>query len=136
MYLAMPTTNAFIRNANGDILMGKRSTRPGKIYPGLWDIPGGRVEEGEPLETALSRELLEETGLVIVSAKLLHAYHHAGPDIEGSPGINLCYEVQVEGEFSAEDDLKHLEWVPVDKLPAPELLAPWTRAHFEFLGLI
>ncbi len=34
-----------------------------KLYPGLWDTPGGFVEEGETYHEAAVRELEEETGL-------------------------------------------------------------------------
>ena len=45
---------------DGKILLIKRGTEP---ELGKWSIPGGRVVAGESLETAVMRELYEETGL-------------------------------------------------------------------------
>jgi 8-oxo-dGTP diphosphatase len=48
---------------DGDrVLLIKRGQKPLK---GHWSLPGGVVEIGETLEEALSREVLEETGLTI-----------------------------------------------------------------------
>ena len=42
-----------------------------KSYPGdmalKWDIPGGRINPGEPFEKGLAREIKEETGLTFIS---------------------------------------------------------------------
>lgn len=46
------------------VLLGHRS--PQRVSsPNVWDFPGGHVEEGESLSEALTREILEELGVVI-----------------------------------------------------------------------
>ncbi len=46
----------------GKLLLLKRAKSPGH---GFWSLPGGRVEFGESLHTALAREVDEEAGLEI-----------------------------------------------------------------------
>ena len=47
---------------DGRVLLVRRARSPGK---GFYSLPGGRVEFGESLHTALHREVDEETGLRI-----------------------------------------------------------------------
>src|SRR5258705_5257181 len=47
---------------DGKVVLIRRKYEPLK---GHWSLPGGMVEIGEPLETALTREMQEETGLVV-----------------------------------------------------------------------
>jgi 8-oxo-dGTP diphosphatase len=53
----------FLKNSEGKYLILKRTKpyRDGDIT--RWDIPGGRINPGEPFATALKREVLEETGI-------------------------------------------------------------------------
>src|SRR6201991_3878349 len=47
---------------DGKVLLVRRARSPGN---GFYSLPGGRVEHGESLHTALAREVDEETGLEI-----------------------------------------------------------------------
>ena len=53
---------------DGRVLLAKRPE--GKTLAGLWEFPGGKVEDGETPEAALIRELKEELGIDIVESCL------------------------------------------------------------------
>lgn len=48
-------------DADGRVLLAQRPE--GKSMAGLWEFPGGKVEQGESPEAALVRELHEELGI-------------------------------------------------------------------------
>jgi 8-oxo-dGTP diphosphatase len=52
---------AVILRADGSFLVARRPE--GKVYAGYWEFPGGKIEEGEPADAALARELHEELGI-------------------------------------------------------------------------
>lgn len=49
---------------------------------GLWEFPGGKVERGEMLNTALTRELREEVGIEVISSMPLINFKYAYPERE------------------------------------------------------
>jgi len=48
-------------DGDGRVLLAQRPQ--GKAMAGLWEFPGGKVEQGETPEAALVRELQEELGI-------------------------------------------------------------------------
>jgi len=115
-----PTASAVIRDEAGRILLARRAHDPGA---GLWDLPGGFMDEGEePLET-LRRELREETGLDGEPGDFLGAL----PDRYGEDGIwtmNLYWDARLgSGEPRPADDVAELAWFPADRLPARDEFA-------------
>ena len=65
-------------DADGRVLIAQRPAH--KEMSGLWEFPGGKIEQGERPEEALIRELREELGIVVQEACLApftfasHAY--------------------------------------------------------------
>ena len=70
---------AVIQRPDGAFLLAQRP--PGKVYAGWWEFPGGKVETGEALASALVRELHEELGIDVLRAypwiTRRHIYEHA-----------------------------------------------------------
>ena len=67
------STNALVRVAaavllrgDGKVLLAQRLA--GKPYPGYWEFPGGKLEQGESPRDALVRELAEELGIAVIRA--------------------------------------------------------------------
>lgn len=52
---------AILLDSRGRVLVAKR--HPRAHQGGLWEFPGGKVEDGEPPRDALVRELREEIGI-------------------------------------------------------------------------
>ncbi|MFZ5957671.1 Nudix family hydrolase [Pseudomonas knackmussii] len=69
---------AVIRGADGRVLIARRPDD--KHQGGLWEFPGGKVEEGEPVQAALARELEEELGIRVQQARPLIRVAHDYPD--------------------------------------------------------
>ena len=72
-----------------------------------WEFPGGQVEEGEDLVTALQREVFEETGITMTVGKLAGVYSNVKSHIVMFDF--LCEFVSGELQTSAES--LAVEWV-------------------------
>ncbi|KQO14686.1 8-oxo-dGTP diphosphatase MutT [Paenibacillus sp. Leaf72] len=55
---------AIISNEQNQLLIARR--KKGKSQEGLWEFPGGKIEQGESAQSCLRRELLEEMQIEIL----------------------------------------------------------------------
>ena len=109
---------AAVIERDGRYLITQR--RPSAVLPGLWEFPGGRVEEGETDEQALCRELRERLGTdVHVKARMAHRVHqYSGYSVD----LNLYQAVIAEGQEPQPLRVAEVRWVPSDefeKYPFP-----------------
>nr|VFK66826.1 MAG: 8-oxo-dGTPase [Candidatus Kentron sp. UNK]VFK72281.1 MAG: 8-oxo-dGTPase [Candidatus Kentron sp. UNK] len=65
---------AVLYNERGEVLISRR--RDGVHQGRLWEFPGGKVEPREGVREALSRELREEIGITVRSARALIQVPH------------------------------------------------------------
>ncbi|MDE2444596.1 MAG: 8-oxo-dGTP diphosphatase MutT [Alphaproteobacteria bacterium] len=117
-------------DADGRILLAKRPE--GKTLAGLWEFPGGKVEQGERPEQALIRELREELGIDVEQSCLapLTFASHAYDDFHLLMPLFVCRRwkgiVQaMEGQdlkWAYAKDLKTYPMPPADKPLIPHLV--------------
>jgi 8-oxo-dGTP diphosphatase len=108
---------AFILNEKNEILVIKRLKVD--IFQDMWDVPGGKLEEGEDLLQAITREVKEECGLELTRIILVLSTSK----IQGSMGDNPIifrniYLAQAQGTVKLSKEHSEYRWVPLAELGA------------------
>jgi len=110
-----------LTDANGKILILKRST-DSKTNSGKWELPGGKVDQGESFDHALIREVFEETKLEI------SLDHVIGVSEQNLPFIRAIHIIMsgkiAAGELNLSGEHEGYAWVFFENLQDYEL-ADW-----------
>lgn len=115
---------------DGTVLLGNRPAD--KPWPGWWELPGGKLEPGESVMQALTRELHEELGIQIHTATPWVTYVHAYPTT--TVRLAFCRVTGWDGEPQGLEG-QLLRWVPLtEALDVPKLL-PATYPPLRWLNL-
>lgn len=100
-------------------------------FEGMWEFPGGKIENGESREDALKREIKEELDVEVKIEKFLctvdydypnfhltmHCYH-----CRVSDGVIKLLE-HLSAKWLTKDELKQVEWLPADVEVVKRLLS-------------
>ena len=103
---------AAIMDEQGRVLLSKRAAHVHQ--GGLWEFPGGKLEEGESIDEGLRRELHEELGITPTRARPLIRVAHDYPD--KSVLLDVWRIDRINGIPRGREG-QQVEWVPVDQLP-------------------
>lgn len=81
-----------------------------------WEVPAGRVEEGESLEEGAAREVLEETGWRPGPLRHLVGYYPTNGLSDGRFELFAADGAGYEGAPSDPSEAARVEWVPVSRV--------------------
>lgn len=127
----------------GKVLCAQRSAS--MSLPGLWEFPGGKIEEGESSEACLIREIMEELAISVNLVSSLLPNEHYYPEgkvillipfvcIWMSGEINLLEHREVR--WLAKEELKELNWAPADIQIVDDLIANWNNIQKQLVNHI
>ncbi len=115
----MVVVAAALLGTDARVLLQKRA--PGRSMAGLWEFPGGKVEEGETPEIALVRELKEELGIELTPEALSPACF-ASAEVGDRHLVLLLYLCRSWDGVPRALDAEQLAWVSLEAmhdLPMP-----------------
>jgi len=97
----IPLAACFITDDDGGVLLIHRTS------PAQWELPGGKVEEGESLEDAACRELHEELNVRVEVAQKVGEIAFTD---QGRTYLCALFAAKItEGQLSLQED-QHDEW--------------------------
>lgn len=101
---------------------------------GYWEFPGGKCEEGEPLDACLQRELKEELGASVTIGDEIFAVTHEYPDREVELHFFACAFLNApvallgqEMRWVRREELRSLSFPPADEALIARLVKERSR---------
>jgi len=112
----VPAASAIVTNAQGEILLHRRSDND------LWALPGGAMELGESILQTVRREVREETGLDVEPLRVVGIYTDPRYVVEYSnhevrQQFSICFHCRVVGgELHVSSESTELKFIPSDSI--------------------
>jgi ADP-ribose pyrophosphatase YjhB (NUDIX family) len=110
-----------VHQGRPEVLLSRRGVEPHK---GMWDLPGGFLRNGEAPHDGLARELREELGVRLVTARLstvgIAEYARDDHAQDARFVLSLYYrcEIDLGSPLVATDDVTEVRWYSLRALPA------------------
>ncbi|MER7846190.1 NUDIX domain-containing protein [Kitasatospora sp. NPDC096077] len=116
------------------VLLGRRHNTA--YANGMWHLPSGHMEPGEPVTRSMTREAEEELGVLIAEddLELVHTLHHLDAD-DGRSRLQLFFRpTRYDGRVRNAEPHKcdALHWWPLDGLPSSTV--PYTVQALAEIG--
>ena len=122
---------AWVRNRRGEILVLRRSSEK-RRFAGQWELPGGKLEEGETLAAATHREVGEEAGIAIILRGLAGAVELA---LDKYRVILLIFEATTAArKVTLSHEHQDWRWVRLKDIEAMNITPPLRRFLRNYRG--
>lgn len=115
------------------MLLAARRTAP-PAFAGLWEFPGGKVEDGESAEEGLCRELDEELGVAVALGPEVPGPLPQGWPLNDSAAMRVWLAEVRAGIPAPLQDHDELRWVSLDQDALAELA--WIPADFPIVDAV
>ena len=116
---------AIITDEQGRILVMQRHPSS-DFWPSLWELPGGKMDEGETFDQTLVRETKEEVGYDIEPTNLVGSSEFDLPHVRV---VVLVMQAKIiGGEEQLSDEHIALKWVRRDELNGLQMVPPIAEA--------
>jgi 8-oxo-dGTP diphosphatase len=107
-----------------DVLLGIKAR---KIGAGLWNGYGGKIEPGETIRQAASRELQKEVGISVPPDKLIKCavvdFHNLRPSGRGYIfQVHVYLATEWMGHPQETDEMKSPTWWKINQLPIKKMM--------------
>lgn len=116
---------------DGRVLLVKRLPQR-KVYPNLWDLPGGHIEGDESAEEALRREAHEELGIEVQEHRALGTV--LDPVEPADIDVFAISKWRGEPTNAAPDEHSEIGWFTADTLPESAALDCYRREVLEAMA--
>lgn len=120
-----------VRRASADAVVFDERSRvllQRRAESGIWCLPGGSIEVGESAAASVTREVREESGLIVEPVKLIGVYSeplittHRYPDGNLVHYVSLLFECRlVGGQLRDTEESSAVAWFDPNDLPRPFL---------------
>ena len=100
-------------NEAGEVLMARRHRFI--IDRWVWELPGGYIEEGEDLEAAAGRELVEETGWQASRVEHLVTFQPMIGSADAANHVFMAAELEHVTDELDINEATEVRWVPLDE---------------------
>jgi 8-oxo-dGTP diphosphatase len=103
----LSVARALVEDADGRVLLVRRAAWD--TLPGLWELPGGKIDRGERVMRGMARELEEETGLMLAEARRISCRELISP--RGRRIREHLYVASAIGTVALSDEHDAYLWV-------------------------
>ncbi len=111
-----PVVTAFIHH-QGKVLLAKRHEKC-KLFPGQYELPGGKVDFGETPGQALEREIMGELAVKVKTGRAFYCFSYESPDNQ-THYVETVFLVELLDPPEKVKMIEHtdIQWASKDEVP-------------------